>query len=650
MVVGRKMNYVVTFLLCLVFFEVNAALYDRVNGNELDRRAKHDQCTIETRPCGPHEDRRIDGTCNNYGVPVGGAGGGPFRRMAVPHSKNTDFPSAGSIKKTLLSIRKGGDNQGGYLTSAASGFINFIKNDISALNTSANGKRCCGKDDKEDSRCLPIFESGDDDKTSDKCMEFYRATTFKDLGCAGDYREQINFQTPTLDLSLIYGINDISHKPVRKGEDGLLNEIKNKNGDAGNLNQETGPKRLCIPNKNETACYTFGSPNANNFDLSTTILSIWFIREHNRIASALHRLNPCWKDDRLFKVARSINIATAANIFLYELLPLIMGHRNMFNSGLLSQQIDYVTVYEDAAPLVYAEYEIAMNFFLTLQNGRIKKYDDNNRYIGELPFNETLFNQELLEKGKNYDEISRGLFLQNAAKIDNKLDPEIGEAIYNGNESTPDAFTAGIQRGRDIGVPGYNAYRKICGMTAAKKFDDFLDSMPAEKVEALKKLYKTVDDVEMIPGIFSENPIPNTLIGTTLYCIIAKQLQLFRYSDRFWFERGDQFHSYTLPQLQEIRKSNLAKVACDNSQAIEFIQPHAFRTTGPGNMPLPCSFISGLDLTAWWDANCDRDNPPRKTSFPVPKGNQPTSYMEMLTFFDDRLRNSNISRVFYHNY
>ena len=49
----------------------------------------------------------------------------------------------------------------------------------------------------------------------------------------------------------------------------------------------------------------------------------------------------------------------------------------------------------------------------------------------------------------------------------------------NGNLGL-DAVSLDIQRGRDHGIPGYNHYRKYCGLPAAKKFEDFLDYIPSE--------------------------------------------------------------------------------------------------------------------------------------------------------------------------
>lgn len=53
--------------------------------------------------------------------------------------------------------------------------------------------------------------------------------------------------------------------------------------------------------------------------------TMWFFREHNRLARKLAEINPCWDDEKLFQTARKINIAQWQNIFYYELMPLIIG-------------------------------------------------------------------------------------------------------------------------------------------------------------------------------------------------------------------------------------------------------------------------------------------------------------------------------------
>ncbi|XP_052748509.1 peroxidase-like [Galleria mellonella] len=593
--------YLVFFILASLLLRVEAGLFDRYSGKKIEdnKKAKEFQstsltevCSINIKSCTPHEGSRIDGTCNNYKYPSTGSARGPYLRLFKPDytANNTirkdingkPLPSARKIRTTLLSKGRVNDP---ILNVAAVHFLEFINRDVSTLNISFNYLKhvsdCCNTQ-ATDPRCAPI-EVPDDDPylkvTNIRCLNFSRAETFKDIGCTPQIKhpEQINYQTPTIDLSTIYGVDEKALSTIREFKNGSLREEK-----IANPNNKT--EDLCVKyHENETICYKFGYPEIAKFDLRTTTFSLFFIREHNRLAKALHKINPCWKDDRLFKVARMINIATAANMFMYELLPELMGYRNMINHGLISKHIEYVTAYdEDAVPLVYAEYELAMRFFHTFWDGRIKKYDENLHFVGDLTLSDTLFSYDSIQNDKIFKEVNRGTFFQNAGKIDDIIDPEISENFYSKIEKAHDLMAEDIQRGRDMSVPPYNKYRQLCGMTPAKKFEDFLDAMNIEKMETLKTLYNNVDDVDLFVGIVSENFVQEAHIGPTLYCIMAKQLQIFRFADRFWFERGDQFHSFSLSQLHEIRKSNMARFACDNA-GIEFIQPRAFYVPGHGH-------------------------------------------------------------------
>lgn len=45
-------------------------------------------------------------------------------------------------------------------------------------------------------------------------------------------------------------------------------------------------------------------------------------------------------------------------------------------------------------------------------------------------------------------------------------------------------------RGREHGIPGYNAYRELCGLRRANQFQDFADTMTGESIQKMQMLYK----------------------------------------------------------------------------------------------------------------------------------------------------------------
>ena len=100
-----------------------------------------------------------------------------------------------------------------------------------------------------------------------------------------------------------------------------------------------------------------------------------FLREHNRIAGVLHKLNPHWKDETLFQETRRIINAIYQNIIYVEFLPLLIGpelmeifHLNPLKKGYLADYDNYLL------PQIYNEFGIGRfsiiyyKFYLYLKN------------------------------------------------------------------------------------------------------------------------------------------------------------------------------------------------------------------------------------------------------------------------------------------
>lgn len=150
-----------------------------------------------------------------------------------------------------------------------------------------------------------------------------------------------------------------------------------------------------------------------------------------------------------------------------------------------------------------------------------------------------------------------------------------------------------IQRGRDHGLPSYIQWRKFCGLKQVETFDD-LDGITTPKMKStIRKIYRyestpwistklifvvfsrNVSDIDLFTGALSEISMLGSVVGPTFSCLLAHQFHSIRSGDRHWYENDFPPSSFSLKQLNEIRKVSLSRLICDNSK-IQNIQPKAF--------------------------------------------------------------------------
>ena len=78
------------------------------------------------------------------------------------------------------------------------------------------------------------------------------------------------------------------------------------------------------------------------------------------------------------------------------------------------------------------------------------------------------------QSGENFDHV----FAEDIKNfLFGKQDAEGKQILGTGK----DLVAINIQRGRDHGIPGYNAYREICGLAKANNFSDFGSEMSEGK-------------------------------------------------------------------------------------------------------------------------------------------------------------------------
>jgi hypothetical protein len=212
-----------------------------------------------------------------------------------------------------------------------------------------------------------------------------------------------------------------------------------------------------------------------------TAIHIMFIREHNRVADELRKLNPNWNDEKLFEEARKICIAEYQKIVYYEWLPLVLGENAMRQAGLIygdSEESFIDDFEEDVNPGVINEYTTAaFRIFHTLIEGQLERYTEMRDLVNTTRLSDVLNRPMFVEN--DFDDFTRGMTSQACHAFDASFDDEVTKFLFRGlNTFGIDLAARDIQRGRDHGLATYNEVRKYCGLKRARKWEDFLDLIP----------------------------------------------------------------------------------------------------------------------------------------------------------------------------
>ncbi|XP_014676576.1 PREDICTED: peroxidase skpo-1-like, partial [Priapulus caudatus] len=209
------------------------------------------------------------------------------------------------------------------------------------------------------------------------------------------------------------------------------------------------------------------------------------------------------------------------------------------------------------------------------------------------------------------DALLRGLVSMFAQSADRFVTDRLTDHLFE-DVSKPrsglDLVSMNIQRGRDHGLNGYNAYREFCGLKKATSFSDLEGEIDDENTRnKLASVYDHVDDIDLFTGGLSERPLPGALIGPTFGCIIGEQFRRLRQCDRYWYETSNLIARFTLAQLGEIRKVTFGKVICDNSDNIPTIHPNVMSMPDDVlNARISCSSLGTINLKYWTEStSCD---------------------------------------------
>ena len=325
----------------------------------------------------------------------------------------------------------------------------------------------------------------------------------------------------------------------------------------------------------------------------TVMHTIW-VREHNRIATALSALNPQWDEERLFQEARQIVIAQIQKITHQDYLPLVIG--DLLPELILNYSLQgYNDQVNPNIPNAFAT--AAYRFGHSQIQPFFDRLDENYNPLPQGPLNlvDVFFTPSRFVESGGTDPILRGLVTKPARLVDEFLNSILTNQLFATNSSSPglDLASLNIQRGRDHGLPPYLTWKRWaleqCGIES-----DFRNELT--KIHLLQT-YGTLETVDLFVGGLAEEPLKGGLVGATFACIFARTFEAVRDGDRFYYENADDTTGiFTATQRAEIEKASLSRVICDNSDNIQTIQQNAFLAN---QRRVPCSQLPQINLTAW---------------------------------------------------
>lgn len=309
--------------------------------------------------CANNHYRTLDGSCNNLQNSHWGAAGSNYGRLlgakygdgistAAKSVTGEELPSTRVISTKLFQHNDVPDPR---FTIVMMQFGQFVAHDISSGGATTNSPCCVdGKVTSSEPHCFSILVSPDDPvRGADgmECISFQRTLTDRDNEArnSNESAQQINVVTSYLDLSLIYGNSEAQLAPIRSFLNGRL-KMDEVNGNEYPPHNPDGDKICFVESPGET-CFLGGDARLNQSpDLS--IIHIFYIREHNRLADILSKLNPQWSDEKTFQEARRINIAQYQHVVYYEWLPLFLGEEQMRKGKLIYHKSgsEYVNDYD----------------------------------------------------------------------------------------------------------------------------------------------------------------------------------------------------------------------------------------------------------------------------------------------------------------
>ncbi|XP_028269796.1 eosinophil peroxidase-like isoform X2 [Parambassis ranga] len=623
--------------------------------------------------------RTASGVCNNRNNPRWGSSNTPLARwlpseyedgISTPKGWTSDqrvnghfLPLVREVSNNILAANGDLINDPLY-THMVTIFGQWTDHDLSftphspsirSFNEGVDCQKTCARTEP----CFPIEIPKNDSRPgprTDECFPFFRSAPACGSGNTGylfgdrNRRQQMNTLTAYIDASQVYGSDDTKARFLRdlSTDKGLL-RVNTQFTDNGNelLPFSTASVNPCatraritnVSNAQEVPCFVAGDDRTNE-NIGLAAIHTLMMREHNRLARALAKLNPHWDGERLYQEARKIMGGFFQVLTFRDYLLHIVGPD--FIARQLSTYPGYNENIDPSISNVFATaaYRFAHLMIQPIMFRLNEQYQEHPNYPSPVLHRNFFAPWRVVFEG-GLDPIVRGL-VGRQAKLntqDRMMNEELRDRLFKFSARLAlDLAALNMQRSRDHGLPGYNKWRQFCGLSQPQNERELAqvlnNTILARK---LLDLYGTPSNIDVWLGGVAEPFVNGGRVGPLFACLIATQFQKVREGDRLWWENDGVF---TEDQKASLRETSLARIICDNTDINEVpIKPFQYRPRGSGYTR--CEDIPEFDLSPWRDGGNTPRGPQGPPGPPGPRGPPGPPGNSVNVAFSVRLGNNN---------
>ncbi|MHA2265857.1 MAG: peroxidase family protein, partial [Candidatus Thorarchaeota archaeon] len=287
-----------------------------------------------------------------------------------------------------------------------------------------------------------------------------------------------------------------------------------------------------------------------NENVALTAMHTVFVREHNRLCdeAVLLDANMVGQDEVIFQYARRMVSGMMQQITYNEFLPALLGGFS-----------EYTGYDRTANPNIDTEFSTAgyrLGHTMLSENIQIGTNAANTISLVTAFFNPAYI------QTNGINNLLIGSSLKKMQEIDNIIVEAVRSFLFGAPTAGNllDLAAINMQRGRDHGLPGYNAVRNAYGLPSVTSFAAL--NMPAAVIARLTPIYDSPDDIDPWIGVISENHMAGKAVGELANAILVDQFTRLRNGDRYWFENDN---SLTAMDVATIQTTTLAGILTRNT-------------------------------------------------------------------------------------